>query len=187
MFRWYQNAAICYVYLSEVHFRRKQSATADNSWDREFRQSRYFSKGWTLQELLAPTVVKFYSQEGEYLGDKASLLQQIHDATEIPPTALEGTLPLVRFTIEERVAWADHRDTKKPEDKAYCLQGIVGVCLAPLYGEGQDSAFRRLKQQVGDRYGKLHVTSKQSVLTRLHDVGLLPNRYDLWYEAVGYF
>ena len=79
MFRWYQRAAKCYVYLSDVSTskRKRGDENALNMWEQAFRKSRWFTRGWTLQELLAPTSVEFFSKEGNRLGDKQSLQQQI--------------------------------------------------------------------------------------------------------------
>ncbi|KAK7890072.1 hypothetical protein LTR67_008537 [Exophiala xenobiotica] len=94
MYRWYRDAAKCYVYLSDVSVQ---------TWVSNFETSRWFRRGWTLQELLAPTLVEFYSHEGVYLGDKGSLELQIHRATSIPVAALRGN-PLSDFArLEEEI------------------------------------------------------------------------------------
>ena len=154
MFRWYERAATCYVCLSDVNYSQNQSIGGDVAWEVSFRRSRWFHRGWTLQELLAPATVKFFSQEGEYLGDKWSLVQLIHETTSIPLTALKGVSPLLHFSIEERIAWIADRDTKRKEDKAYSLQGILGVNISPRYGEGEVSAFHRLTQKINKPHGK---------------------------------
>ena len=115
-------------------------------WEAEFRSSRWFTRGWTLQELLAPTSVEFFSVQGNRLGDKRSLESQIHEITKIPIQALRGD-PLHHFSIEERMEWTKGRITTRKEDRAYCLQGIFGVFLSPIYGEG-DHAFMRLEQAI---------------------------------------
>jgi hypothetical protein len=90
MFRWYQKAARCYVHLSDVSIlKRKVSDTyAECTWESAFRASKWFTRGWTLQELLAPRLVEFFSREGSGLGNKRTLEQQIHEITGIPATAL---------------------------------------------------------------------------------------------------
>lgn len=141
MFAWYRRATKCYVYLWDVSTNEGYSQQ-----DSAFRSSRWFTRGWTLQELLAPASVEFFSREGKRLGDKESLKRQIHDITGIPFTALSGT-PLSRFTVEARMQWAAERNTTRTEDRAYCLLGIFGVFLLPMYGEGEN-AFRRLKEEI---------------------------------------
>jgi hypothetical protein len=147
MFRWYQNAARCYVYLSDVSVRTQDGVSEHTEWESAFRNSRWFTRGWTLQELLAPKIVIFYSQDRERLGDKKSLGQQIAEVTAIPLEALQGQSPS-EFSVEERFLWVEKRQTTKEEDKAYCLLGIFNVFLPLIYGEGQLNAIRRLNKEV---------------------------------------
>lgn len=145
MFRWYRDAAKCYVYLSDV-----DSAADVDSQD--FRGSRWFTRGFTLQELLAPKAVDFYTEDGVRLGDKQSLAMQIHKATGIPVQALQQAGSLSRFSIEERMSWAAQRQTTIPEDGAYCLLGIFEVYLPLIYGEGREHAFLRLRKEIAARH-----------------------------------
>jgi hypothetical protein len=151
MFRWYQDANKCYVYLSDVS--RSMSNNDNNShqlpWELAFRASRWFTRGWTLQELLAPTSVEFFSREGERLGDRKTLEQQIHQITNIPITALRGT-PLSQFDVEERLLWAEVRQTTHGEDKAYSMLGIFDVYMPLIYCEGREHAFKRLRKEIQD-------------------------------------
>lgn len=150
MFRWYQRAARCYVYLSDV------SATqqSDVEWEAAFRSSKWFTRGWTLQELLAPASVEFFSQEGYRLGDKKSFEQQIHEVTGIAIPALQGS-DLAQFGVEERFQWAKTRETTYDEDWAYCLLGIFGIFMSLIYGEGKENAIRRMKKKIPDYQGML--------------------------------
>jgi Heterokaryon incompatibility protein (HET) len=148
MFRWYHDAAKCYVYLSNVSARKRDNnGQTQRTWESAFRISKWFTRGWTLQELLAPKSVEFFSREGDLLGDKNMLEQQIHEITGIPITALRGS-PLPHFSINERLRWAAKRETKKKEDKAYCLLGIFDIFMPLLYGEGEN-AFIRLQKEIG--------------------------------------
>jgi hypothetical protein len=148
MFRWYQNANRCYVYLSDVSTREGIDNTLGQStWELAFRASRWFTRGWTLQELLAPSVVQFFSQEWEKLGDKVLLKSWIHTITNIPPKALEGA-PLYQFSVKERLEWKSDRETTYEEDGWYSLSGIFGVEMAPAYSEGAASAFKRLMDEI---------------------------------------
>ncbi len=88
--------------------------------NRPFRNHRWFTRGWTLQELIAPEKVEFFSGEGLQLGDKIFLEQQIHDITGIPICALRGD-PLSNFSVAERMTWVEKRETTVEEDKAYSL------------------------------------------------------------------
>jgi hypothetical protein len=149
MFRWYQNAVKCYVYLSDVSF--------DFTWEPAFRASRWFTRGWTLQELLAPESVEFFSQEGRQLGDKRTLEQQIHGITGITVQALQGS-SLSSFGVEERFLWAQNRQTTRKEDQAYSLLGIFGVYMPLIYGEGRDNALRRLLKEIHEPLRGKHAT-----------------------------
>ena len=150
MFRWYQNTARCYVYLSDVS---KSDTKADDEmvWEEAFRRSRWFTRGWTLQELIAPRLVDFFSLEGERLGSKLSLESMIHEITGIAKNALRGDT-LSNFSIKERRSWAERRNTTVEEDGAYCLIGVFDVSIVPNYGERRDQAFRRLEEQIHKLY-----------------------------------
>ncbi|KAF1959162.1 HET-domain-containing protein [Byssothecium circinans] len=149
MFHWYHNSTRCYVYLSDVSTAKRKASyqSSEFTWASAFRESRWFTRGWTLQELLAPCSVEFYSRERKRLGDKSSLRQQIHEITGIPKLALQGGL-LSQFSVNERLSWIEHRRTKLEEDKAYSLLGIFGVYIAPIYGEGATTAFKRLMGEI---------------------------------------
>ena len=146
MFRWYKEAARCYVHLSDVSVYTNVRQSTARSWERAFKDSRWFQRGWTLQELLAPAVVGFFSVEGQRLGDKRSLEAFISEISGIPPAALQG-LPLASFPVDERLKWAKGRRTKKIEDQAYCLLGIFGVFMPLIYGEG-NHAHIRLRSEI---------------------------------------
>ncbi|KAL5347679.1 Vegetative incompatibility protein HET-E-1 [Pseudogymnoascus australis] len=146
MFRWYQHAIKCYVYLPDVS--RSNSADGFNEpWESTFRKSEWFTRGWTLQELLAPASVDFFSKEGELLGNKVSLERYICEKTGVPVKALRGS-PLSDFGVTERMSWAANRLTTRDEDKVYSLFGIFGVFLPIIYGEGQENALRRLQEEI---------------------------------------
>ena len=123
MFRWYQNAKRCYVFLSDVEI-----DTLEGNGESVFKQSRWFNRGWTLQELLAPQSVEFFSKNGARLGDKESLKHTIHEVTEIPIKALLGS-DLSEFDVAGRFSWAENRQTTREEDGAYCLLGIFGIYM----------------------------------------------------------
>ncbi|KAJ8126610.1 hypothetical protein O1611_g7025 [Lasiodiplodia mahajangana] len=104
MFRWYRDAAKCYAYLEDVSIQTTQDSDRHNEHLRlQFKQSRWFTRGWTLQELIAPKTVDFYSREGTKTGDKESLESLICDLTGIPAQALRGE-PLSHFTTSERMS-----------------------------------------------------------------------------------
>ena len=145
MFRWYRDADKCYVYLSDVSTNGQDESL--QSWQSTFRESRWFTRGWTLQELIAPRSVEFFCSNGKRLGDKKSLEQQIHEITGIEILALQGT-PLSMFSVKERMSWAENRETKREEDKAYSLLGIFDIHMSLIYGEGKNNALRRLEEEI---------------------------------------
>jgi hypothetical protein len=139
MHRWYQNAAVCYAYLFDVGSR-------ETSLDSMFSRSAWWTRGWTLQELIAPSQVEFYSSTWDILGTKQSLKETISTITGIDIEALGGK-DLDTFSIAQRMSWASKRFTTRTEDMAYSLLGIFRVNMPMLYGEGQ-RAFIRLQEEI---------------------------------------
>ena len=152
MFRYYENATKCYVYHSDVSIGTPSKATA-TPWLSAFKNCRWFTRGWTLQELLAPQVVEFFSREWERLGNKESLEEHIHKITRIPIAALQGR-PLSEFGIDERMSWAENRYTTIEEDQAYCLFGLFDLHMALIYGEGKANALDRLRKKIDKVHGQ---------------------------------
>ena len=135
MYRWYQEAEVCYAYLADVPSKKA------------FADSRWFTRGWTLQELIAPSNVIFFDDKWKKLGDKTELQQTISDCTGIPVSILSGADDLDTFSVAQRMSWAAKRKTKKIEDRAYCLMGIFGVNMPLIYGERENS-FIRLQEEI---------------------------------------
>ncbi|KAL6154046.1 hypothetical protein ACJBU6_07334 [Exserohilum turcicum] len=154
MFQWYKNAVRCYVFLSDVSASTSTSTESVLCRDRNvsLRQSKWFTRGWTLQELIAPASVEFFSCEGQRIGDKASLDQLLHSITGIPLAALRNH-PLNQFSTSERMRWVSGRETTETEDMVYCLLGLLGVSMPATYGEGRESALERLQAEV-ERAGR---------------------------------
>lgn len=145
MFAWYREAVKCYVYLSDVPLDSSQAF--DTTWETFFRKSRWFTRGWTLQELLAPRWVEFFSEEALILGDRNSLESLLSEITQIPVRALRGR-PLTEFDMKERLEWGADRETKREEDRVYCLYGIFDIAIYIQYGEGYNRAMRRLHEEI---------------------------------------
>lgn len=145
MFRWYRVAEKCYVYLSDVSY--SDGDDRSQRWKPAFRKSRWFTRGWTLQELIAPTRVEFFSNEGTYLSNRESMQQTIHEITGIAINALGGK-SLSKFSRREKYGWAERRKTKREEDEIYCLLGIFDVHLPHIYGEQRKGALSRLEEQI---------------------------------------
>ncbi|KAL9584509.1 MAG: hypothetical protein Q9212_002073 [Teloschistes hypoglaucus] len=156
MYAWYSEARMCYVYLSDY--------TAENQWhpfsakplrrktpfhlnSDLFAQSRWFSRGWTLQELLASYRIQFLDNTWQYFGDKTTLLGYISSATGIDELYLRDRASIASASVATRMSWASARVTTRIEDEAYCLMGLFDVNMPLLYGEGH-KAFRRLQHEI---------------------------------------
>ncbi|KAH7399589.1 heterokaryon incompatibility protein-domain-containing protein, partial [Pyrenochaeta sp. MPI-SDFR-AT-0127] len=147
MFDWYHKASRCYAYLSDVSVSTYEgNRELPRNWKAAFMGSRWFTRGWTLQELIAPLPVEFFSEEGQWLGSKKTLEGIICEVTGIDAKALQGC-PLSDFSSNERLSWAEKRTTRREEDAAYCLLGIFDVHMPLIYGEGRKHALARLEEQ----------------------------------------
>ncbi|KAK3695763.1 hypothetical protein B0T22DRAFT_478391 [Podospora appendiculata] len=164
MYAWYRDAVECYVYMSDVHPMIASPGLdgllePEEEWEEEypaFRDSRWFTRGWTLQELLAPRVVRFYDSAWNYLGQKshssllnidAFFLATLSDVTGIPPA----------------------RHTTRVEDQAYALLGLFDVNMPLLYGE-REKAFLRLQEEIIKR------STDESIFAWGYPGHLVPNR-----------
>jgi Heterokaryon incompatibility protein (HET) len=147
MFRWYQQSAICYAYLCDV----PDDVNLDDDTEYSaFVECSWFTRGWTLQELIAPRELKFYSTNWIHLGDKRSLRSLISDITGIDGITLAlGTFD--HASVAQRMSWASNRHTTRVEDIAYCLLGIFGINMPLLYGE-KEAAFIRLQEEIAKNY-----------------------------------
>lgn len=169
MFAWYRKSAICYAFLSDIQ--RPSGSIDPSSFD--ITCSRWFTRGWTLQELLAPDFLYFYDASWELLGSRSGWAESISKATTIPVDCLAGPeygecdvyqdrngslmrIPKPRKSIEDklqqttvaaRMSWAANRQTTRVEDEAYCLLGLFDINMPMLYGEG-NKAFMRLQQEI---------------------------------------
>ncbi|KAK0639661.1 heterokaryon incompatibility protein-domain-containing protein [Cercophora newfieldiana] len=138
MYNWYAGAYVCYVYLEDF-----QSHSGD-----DLQGCRWFTRGWTLQELLAPRSMTFFNSTWESIGTKRDLVDQIGTVTKISVGCISGECGIRSYSIADRMSWASRRSTTRPEDIAYCLLGIFDVNMPLLYGEGQQRAFYRLQQEI---------------------------------------
>jgi len=145
MYRWYAQAQVCYAHLADVppgDINEEESRCHD-----AFRNSRWFTRGWTLQELLAPERLEFFSQNWSWIGGKGAAVAIISRVTGIDTTILTRH----RWSepcVAERMSWAADRRVTREEDIAYCLMGIFGVHMPLIYGEGRVNAFRRLQEEL---------------------------------------
>ncbi|KAJ2897009.1 hypothetical protein MKZ38_005042 [Zalerion maritima] len=143
MYEWYAVAAVCYVYLSDVE-------TSDmDTVEEDLIQSRWLTRGWTLQELLAPKSLIFFSAHWIEIGSSLDydLMSIIHKSTRIPMKVLVRREKPQNYSVAQRMSWAADRQTKRTEDRAYSLLGIFDICMPLIYGEGR-KAFWRLQQEI---------------------------------------
>ncbi|KAI1622461.1 heterokaryon incompatibility protein-domain-containing protein [Exophiala viscosa] len=158
MYSWYENAEQCYAYLEDVDEVTKMG------------QSEWFDRGWTLQELIAPKVVVFFSKSWFRLGERADLSETLSDITKIDVGVLAGTEKVDSVCVARRMSWASKRVTSRPEDIAYCLMGIFNVNMSMLYGEGE-RAFIRLQEEI------MKDSDDESIFTATDH---LPERHTRW-------
>ncbi|PSR99070.1 hypothetical protein BD289DRAFT_424525 [Coniella lustricola] len=154
MFQWYRSAAICYTYLPDV-----------TSVD-DVVHSVWFTRGWTLQELLAPLWLIFFNSNWEAIGTKAGLAKQIQRRTRISPAVLVINSSR-EFSVAQIMSWAAGRKTTRVEDRAYSLLGLLGVTMPLIYGEGE-RAFARLQHEI------IRTSNDHSIFTWIaskHDSG----------------
>lgn len=154
MFAWYRAAELCIAYLADV---------VDTENTNEFKNSSWFRRGWTLQELLAPPLVVFLSHDWELIGRKGkhgwsrsaiwdrdclSLEPDIAHITKIPELVLRDYAKSKGLSTEDKLAWISARETTREEDMSYSLFGIFSVTMPVIYGEGADSARQRLLRKI---------------------------------------
>lgn len=152
MFRWYKESSLCLAYLSDLqvnNFELPESQTSELMKD-----CLWFTRGWTLQELIAPEELDFYDQEWNFRGSKKTLRHGLSRITGIDVAILEDSELLPTIPVGQRMSWAAHRNTKRIEDIAYCLFGIFGFNMPMIYGEGKNS-FLRLQEEIAKRTNDL--------------------------------
>ncbi len=154
MYRWYKAAAVCYAYLCDVDNVNGVNVTDAAAVgyaviSAAFRSSRWFTRGWTLQELLAPPRLVFFDANWVRLGTRAQLSSLVQETTSIHFRYLLGWADVTRdASVAQRMSWAANRHTTRSEDGAYALLGLFGVSIPLLYGEGGPLAFQRLQIEI---------------------------------------
>ena len=147
MYAWYEASEVCFAYMRDV------SHTDDPvSEDSSFARSRWFTRGWTLQELIAPRMVEFYSTDWVRIGSKWEYAATIEKITGIHQMVLKepyfSGMTQLHWSVAQRMSWAANRRTTRPEDLAYSLMGLFNVHMPLLYGEGAQNAFLRLQSEI---------------------------------------
>lgn len=142
MYTWYKGSSVCYAFLADVA--ANGNAEIPNS---AFADSKWFKRGWTLQELIAPGDLVFYSHEWIEFGTKSTLNSLLTEITGIDVAILNGSADFQSTSVAKRMSWASNRATTRIEDIAYCLMGLFDVNMPLLYGEGE-KAFTRLQEEI---------------------------------------
>ena len=144
MFSWYVRAQECYVHLSDVSVSYERPSHGSARFEEEFTRSQWFTRGWTLQELLAPRRISFYNLNWIFIGVKSDLLDEVSKATNIEKRYLSEP---GYACVAQKMSWLSHRKTSRIEDMSYCMFGLFGINLPLLYGEGE-RAFNRLQLEI---------------------------------------
>ncbi|KAI0140460.1 heterokaryon incompatibility protein-domain-containing protein [Xylariaceae sp. FL1272] len=147
MYAWYDKADVCYAYLSDVNATEEINIDSPDL-QRHLQESRWFTRGWTLQELLASRDMYFYGKDWTFISTKWHLRGHLSSITGVDVDILEDPRMLRRASIAKRMSWAATRETTRPEDIAYCLMGVFRVNMPMLYGEGGVKAFWRLQEEI---------------------------------------
>ena len=147
MHRWYGNAKTCYVYLHDVDGSSVPTEKDDGKYPESNGWPEWFSRGWTLQEMIAPRNLKFFNKDWQPIGDKKRLAQTLRRITGVPENILADGLEGNRPCVAQIISWAANRTTTRVEDRAYSLMGLLDVNMPMLYGEGK-KAFHRLQLEI---------------------------------------
>jgi Heterokaryon incompatibility protein (HET) len=161
MYNWYRLSDTCYVYLADVPAHLDTVALEE-----AIRKSRWFTRGWTLQELIAPTSVIFFDNQWTDIGTKQSLETLLFDITTVNAEVLRYADNREKMSVAQKMSWASKRVTTRVEDTAYCLMGIFGVQMPMLYGEG-DYAFVRLQEEI------MRTTADHSIFAWMEFTGIM--------------
>jgi hypothetical protein len=156
MFKWYENSQVCYTYLNDVPVGEEDHERENSA----FRNSKWFTRGWTLQELLAPQTVVFFNHGWFEIGTRTSLGRLVSSITNIGEGHLKRNFD--RASTAQKFSWASRRQTLRIEDTAYCLMGLFGVNMPLLYGEGS-KAFMRLQLEI------IKVSDDDSIFAWVHE------------------
>ncbi|PMD18542.1 HET-domain-containing protein, partial [Hyaloscypha hepaticicola] len=192
MYRWYYNAAVCYIFLDD--FEWEQTTPNSNSASQaclspsRFKSCRWFKRGWTLQELIASRNRKFYDKNGFDIGSAAKeigidLDRIIEEQTGIELAILRHEKSPKDVNVATRMRWAAGRETTRGEDIAWCLVGIFDIHMPMSYGEGRKKAFRRLQEEILKTSSDESIFAWQSNHPARLKLGLLAESPDQFYDC----
>jgi len=147
MHRWYQNSRVCYAYLHDVPGLSFPHEVDETTYPNFNGWPEWFSRGWTLQEMIAPSDVQFFNKDWQPIGNKRTLARTLSNITRVPKHILQYGLSSNRPCVAQIMSWAANRATTRVEDRAYSLMGLLDVNMPMLYGEGKN-AFHRLQREI---------------------------------------
>ena len=178
MYQWYRDSAVCIAFLIDVPAGATEQRMLESEW---------FSRGWTLQELVAPRRLFFYDTSWQYIGDKVKFVDAIYKKTNVPRRILANQAEPSQYSLARRMSWAAGRVTTRVEDVAYSLLGIFGVNMPLLYGEGRHS-FRRLQEEIVKHSSDLtifawRVPDQPDLMTQVQASGGLARKTQSGYAA----
>ena len=162
MYRWYANSGVCYAHLHDVHGSSFPTEQDKKEYPKSDGWPEWFSRGWTLQEMIASSNVQFFNSDWKSIGDKKALARTLTCITQVPEHILKEGLLGNRPCVAQIMSWAAKRTTTRVEDKAYSLMGLLDVNMPMLYGEGK-KAFHRLQLEI------IHTSNDQSIFAWGHD------------------
>ena len=162
MYRWYANSRVCYAYLHDVYGPSLPTDKDDTEYPKSNGWPEWFSRGWTLQEMIAPSNVQFFNSDWKNIGNKEMLAPTLMHITQVPEHVLKEGLSGSRSCVAQIMSWAASRRTTRVEDRAYSLMGLLNVNMPMLYGEGK-KAFHRLQLEI------IHTSNDQSIFAWGHD------------------
>ena len=141
MYKWYYNARVCYAYLSDLDSEKVTSI------DGKIGDCRWFTRGWTLQEMIAPPALLFFDMNWNQLASRVDVALQLAKITNVDHEVLTDRGKIWKTSVATRMSWASRRSTTREEDTAYALLGIFDINMPLLYGEGP-RAFQRLQEEI---------------------------------------
>lgn len=181
MFGWYRQSRVCYAYLSDFKLDTADGSSQQDQFEAAFRQCRWFTRGWCLQELLALRYIRFFNHKWQEIGAKGSLGRLISDITGVPEAVLivPPKKDIQEFPIAARISWIGNRQTTRIEDMSYSLLGILSVNMPMLYGEG-GKAFLGLQEEIIKKYNDLSIFAWNGKATKsgfMHILADRPSRF----------
>ncbi|KAK2742724.1 het and ankyrin domain protein [Colletotrichum kahawae] len=142
--KYFQRATICFAFLVDLPC--GTAVPCRDTWAR----CQFWTRAWTLQELILPSNLQFYDAQWHLRGERSSehLHSLISGITGIDEDILNHERTLDQASVARKMSWAACRRSFSPEDLAYSLLGLFGVCMPIVFGEGEERAFRRLQEEI---------------------------------------